>query len=222
MTPDARLIAIAVITIGTWAGYLLLRGPHTHPLFTMAVLARYSLVTAFLQFALGMIALLEFPVGASLLQNIFILDTAGQLCHVTWMSLLLGTTILVTYRTTKINATDRFHDYATALDAYRARPPAIWRPLRGFWRRIVFAFIDPQRGEEDFWKRRWLYLFLLSLPMPLGTFAATWEDMIQTGAAPAHGPRPVRKPVARRGSVVRHHAGDDRAAPVVFEPYRRR
>jgi hypothetical protein len=120
MSTNERLTSIAISVAVAGFIYFLAGGRNSHPFIKAVVLIRFSALMAILQFAAALAGLGAFSSLESLLQNVFILDNGWQLCHVTWMSLLLGTAILVTWRTTKINAPYRFTDLKEAIDRYAA------------------------------------------------------------------------------------------------------
>ncbi len=191
MIITAQLTSIA-ITLGAAALiYVLAGGRRAHPLIKVIVLTRYSVLMAIAQLAVALAGLGAFSSLTSLLQNVFILDNGWQLCHITWMSLLFGTAINVTARTTKLNAPFRFTDLREAIDGYVAdaklaaesthpRKSVIGR-LKS---QLFLTFLHPQTPGPNYWRKRWIYLAAFSLPIPLTAMGLTFVDMQQTGSNP--------------------------------------
>lgn len=160
MIITAQLTSIA-ITLGAAALiYVLAGGRRAHPLIKVIVLTRYSVLMAIAQLAVALAGLGAFSSLTSLLQNVFILDNGWQLCHITWMSLLFGTAINVTARTTKLNAPFRFTDLREAIDGYVAdaklaaesthpRKSVIGR-LKS---QLFLTFLHPQTPGPNYWRK---------------------------------------------------------------------
>ena len=187
MTPEDRLLAFGSIIAIALGAYNLLGGTNSRPLVTMAFLARYSLLIGACQCLLGLVAIAEFPIGStvrSLLQNVFVLDDPAQLCHVTWMSLLLGTAVIVTFRTTRLNGHLRFGDFREAYDKYSHAERHETHESR-MGRRLRCSILNPQTAECNGWRWRWLFLLVLSLPIPLGAWWLTTCDMRDAGQDPS-------------------------------------
>ena len=189
MSTTERLISIAITLIVAALIYFLAGGRHSHPLIKIIVLARFSALLAILQFAAALAGLGAFSALEALLQNVFILDSGWQLCHVTWMSLLLGTAILVTARTTKINAPFRFTDLRTAIDRYRAEEDraaelghAGESALGRLKSQLLFTLLHPQTTGPNLWRKRWGYFAAFSLPIPLTAMRLTYVDWQGTGS----------------------------------------
>jgi hypothetical protein len=186
-----RIFAIAAILAVTVAGYLLAGGRHSHPLFKIVVLARYSWFIAVGEMAAAITAMFGPRELQALLQNVFILDNGLQLCFVTWISLLLGTAILVTYRTTKINAPYRFTDFRESLQRYRAPGPpttaalGVWQNMMRVWNQMIYALLDSQLRKKNFWRKRWGYLAAVGLPIPVASFYLSWFDLFESGGGGA-------------------------------------
>ncbi len=70
--------------------------------------ARYSIVMGLLVPLLVPMSLLFMP---GLLLGLFVLDRPLQLINVTWLSLMLATMVLVTYRVTRLNMAERLADF---------------------------------------------------------------------------------------------------------------
>lgn len=171
MSYTTRLTALLVVFVVVMLCFWVLSARKGHPFIKLVVLARYSVLVGAAQLGLGLLALFHFPIGRLLLQNIFILDNAYQLCNVTWMSLLLGTTIVVTFRTIKINGKARFLDYAEA------------RKARSHFYKKTF---EPVR--KNYWRLRWWYVAVLASPLLVAAFRLTWHDMIGNKSATAETP----------------------------------
>ena len=192
MTPTHRLLSIAITLAVAGLIYLLVGGRHSHPLIKMIVLVRFAALFSLFSFVAALAGLGAFPTLTSLVQNVFILDNGWQLCHVTWMSLLLGTAILVTTRTTKINAPRRFTDLKAAIRLYTAQTNrAIRLGLTGqsalgrLRHHVLFTMLHHQKPGSNFWHKRWVYLAVFSLPIPLSALLLTFVDFERTGSAPA-------------------------------------
>lgn len=116
--------------------------PRLHLLF----LLRYSVFTGLFPWLFLVVALYANP---RLLRGLLVLDTPGQLVNVTWLSVLVGTLVMVTMRLVQINAPARFADYAAA----GGRPPS-----------------------PGPWRLRWLLLALIGLPVPVTCVLLTAAD----------------------------------------------
>jgi Patatin-like phospholipase len=189
MSTNERLISIAISLVVAALIYFLAGGRNSHPFIKVVVLTRFSALMAILQVAAALAGLGAFSSLESLLQNVFILDNGWQLCHVTWMSLLLGTAILVTWRTTKINAPYRFTDLKEAIDRYTADEggaAAIGHagplPLERLRNQFLHSLLHPQTNGPNLWRKRWLYLAGLSLPIPLTAMGLTTVDLLRSGS----------------------------------------
>ena len=108
MTANERLWSLAITVAVAWLIFVLAGVRNSHPFIKIVRSLRFSALMAILQLAAAAAGSGGLFGAESLLRNVFILDSGWQLCHVTWMSLLLGTAILVTWRTIKINAPYRF------------------------------------------------------------------------------------------------------------------
>jgi hypothetical protein len=189
MNTTERLASIAITLAAAALIYFLAGGRHSHPLIKILVLGRFSALLAILQLFTALAGLGAFSALEALLQNAFILDNGWQLCHVTWMSLLLGTAILVTARTTKINAPFRFADLRTAIDRYRAeedRAAAVGyageSALARVKSQLLLTMLHPQTTGPNLWRKRWGWLAVVSLPIPLAAMGLTFVDWQRTGS----------------------------------------
>lgn len=119
----------------------------------LALLTRYSLIT-------GLIAPVLIPLAAyvmpELLGSLLVLEDPRQLFHVTWLSLLLATFVLVSFRVTQVNAPARFADFRGPLARHS---PAAANP------------------ESPGWRWRWLLLFALGWSLPLWCIGYTLGDL---------------------------------------------
>jgi hypothetical protein len=175
MTTDRRLLALGLATLIAAICLAIALRKRPHPIIRLAVLTRYSWLTAAAQFSLGVLALMDFPYFKSAMENIFVLDYPSHLCHVTWMSMLLATTCIVTYRTTKTSASDRFADYKAAVAEYDKYYATLTPPRA--WHRLIQSILDPQLNGRNLWKKRWLYVAMIGLPIPAAAWRLTLHDL---------------------------------------------
>jgi hypothetical protein len=148
----------------------------THPIVTIAVLTRFSWVVMIVQFAIGIWALFGFPLlGPSLFKNLFVLSEPLEIALITTMSLVLTTGALVTFRTTRLSAVDRFGDYADALGAgNEAKIQSV-----GGWRRGLYNTLLAGPDVPDYWHWRWFYLVVVALPLVGAAAGYTYDDFSQ-------------------------------------------
>ena len=107
----------------------------------------------------------------------------------TWLSLLFGTAILVTARTTKLNAPFRFTDLNEAIDRYVAEEKLVVDPhhvrrsaLGRLKSQLFLTLLHPQTTGPNYWRKRWGYLAAFSLPIPLTAMGLTFIDLQRTGS----------------------------------------
>src|SRR5580704_15023494 len=165
-----------------WRVYLLLlvifvsifAARRTHPVVTILVLTRYSWAMMVVQFAIGLIALVGFPlIGPSLFKNLFVLSEPLQIGAITCVSLVLATTALVTFRTTKLSAVNRFRDYDVALhDDAGAKTQAGWK-------RRLYQTLQSGPEQRDDWHKRWLLLIVIAFPLVVAAASDTYSDFAQ-------------------------------------------
>ncbi len=184
MTANERLWSLAITVAVALLIFVLAGVRNSHPFIKIVLLSRFSALMAILQLAAAAAGLGAFSALEPLLRNVFILDSGWQLCHVTWMSLLLGTAILVTWRTIKINAPYRFIDLKEAIDRYSVEENLAVEPgqpgksaLGRLKSRVLFTMVHPQIAGPNLWGRRWLYFAAVSLPIPLTAMGLTFVDL---------------------------------------------
>ena len=117
--------------------------------------ARYSILIGILVPALVPLSLFVVP---GLLLGLFVLDSPFQLTNVTWLSLMLATMVLVTYRVTRLNMAERLADFRR--DRQRLRDEATDRPRM--------------------WRWRWMWLALIGYPVPIACAWCTFGDPATT------------------------------------------
>jgi hypothetical protein len=113
--------------------------------------ARYSIFMGLLTPSLVPLSLFGAP---GLLLGLFVLDGPLQLINITWLSLLLATLVLVTYRVTRLNMADRLADFR--------------RDRRQLQRQVL--------PPSNTWHGRWLWLVLIGLPIPAACAWCTYVD----------------------------------------------
>lgn len=133
------------------------------PYLRLALLTRYSLVC-------GLIAPVLIPLAAyrmpELLGNLLVLEDPRQLFHVTWLSLLMATFVLVSFRVTQVNAVARFADYRVSLRQERSQS-------------------DETHDEDKLndasskpgWRWRWVLFLAMGWSLPLWCIACTLGDL---------------------------------------------
>ena len=131
------------------------------PYLRIALLTRYSLVA-------GLVAPLLIPLSAylmpELLGNLLVLEDPQQLFHVTWLSLLLATFVLVSFRVTQVNAPARFADFRVSLMRYRRSASSSQTP-------------DAEAAAKPGWRWRWLLLLAMGWSLPLWCIGHTLSDL---------------------------------------------
>ncbi|MGH7139410.1 MAG: hypothetical protein ACREHD_27005 [Pirellulales bacterium] len=134
------------------------------PYLRIALLARYSL-------GVGLIAPLLVPLAAGLapelLGSLLVLEAPQQLFHVTWLSLLLATFVLVSFRVIQTNAPARFADYRQSLG---------WQRPNDGDSAQVDGLSRQTAPDSPGWRWRWPLLLLLGWSLPLWCVVRTAGD----------------------------------------------
>jgi hypothetical protein len=118
----------------------------------LILLSRYSLLA-------GLAAPVFIPLLAkfnpALLAGLLVLEEPWQLLHVTWLSLLLATFVLVSFRLTQLAGSVRFADYRESLRKSDA----------------------PHSAKAAGWRWRWLLLLAIGLPLPIVCLMYSLDDL---------------------------------------------
>jgi hypothetical protein len=133
------------------------------PYLRLALLTRYSLVC-------GLIAPVLIPLAAyfmpELLGSLLVLEDPRQLFHVTWLSLLMATFVLVSFRVTQVNAVARFADYRVSFEQRRSHSNLTPDEEK----------LNDASGNPG-WRWRWVLFLAMGWSLPLWCIACTLGDL---------------------------------------------
>ncbi len=122
----------------------------------LAFLTRYSILIGATLPGLVLLAWFGAP---NLVRNAFVLHRPVQLFNITWLAFAVATMVLVTFRTTQLNAGERFSEYQQALKQAGA------------------GTLSPA------WRHRWWLLFGMGLPIPVACLVWSIPDASSRGAS---------------------------------------